>query len=184
MLIYGVHLFFFIVPILGLYYIFSSVQFSFSVMSDSLWPHGLQCARPPCPSPTSEACSNSCPSRRWCHPTISSSVIPFYSCHQSFSASGSFPMSQFFISGGQRIWVSASGSILPMNIQDWYPWGLTGLILQSKWLSRVFSTTTVQKQEVFSAQLCLWSNSHIYTWLLEKPQPWLDLCWQSNIFGF
>ena len=111
-------------------------------MSDSLWPHELQCARPPCPSPTPKACSNSCPSRRWCHPTISSSVIPFYSCHQSFSASGSFPRSQFFVSDGQSIGVSASTSVLPMNIQDWFPLGLAGLIsLQSNGLWRVFSNT-------------------------------------------
>ena len=113
----------------------SSVQFSWSVMSDSLPPHGLQHARPPCPSPTPGACSNSCPSSQWCHPTISSCVIPFSSCLQSFPESGSFPMSQFFSSGGQSIGVSASASVLPMNIQDWSPLGWTGLIsLQSKGL--------------------------------------------------
>ena len=105
----------------------------------------------------------------WCHPTISSSVIPFSSCLQSFLASGSFPRSQFFTSGGQSIGVSASASVLPMNIQDWFPLGLTGLIsLQSKALSRVFSNTTVQKHQFISTQLSLWSNSHIHIWLLEK----------------
>ena len=121
-------------------------------------PQGLQHARPPCPSPTAEACSNSCPSSWWCHPTISSSVIPFSSCLQSFPASGSFPVSQFFASGGQRIGVSALELEfhLPMNIQDWFPLGLTGLIsLQSKGLSRAFSNTTVQKHQFFSAQLAL-----------------------------
>ena len=117
-----------------------SIQFSCSVVSHSLWPRGLQHTRPPCPSPTPGACSNSCPSSRWCHPTISSSVIPCSSCLPSFPASGSFPVSQFFPSGGQRIGVSASASVLPMNIQDLFPLGLTGLIsLQSKELSRVFS---------------------------------------------
>ena len=119
-------------------------QFSRSVMTNSLQPHGLQHTRLPCPSPTPGACSNSCPSSQWCHPTISSSVIPFSSCIQSFPASGSFPVSEFFTSSGQNIGVSASASVLPMNIQDWFPWGLTGLIsLQSKGLSRVFSNTTL-----------------------------------------
>ena len=145
-----------------------SVQFSNSVMTDSLQPHGLQHARPPCPSPTPGVYSNSCPSSQWCHPTISSSVVPFTSRLQSFPASGSFPVSQFSASGGQSI--RASASVLPMNIQDWFPLGLTGLIsLQSKGLSRVFSNTTVQKHQFFSAQLSLWSNSHIHTWPLEKP---------------
>ena len=122
-----------------------SSQFSLSVLSDSLRPHGLQHARLPCPSPTPGAYSNSCPSRWWCHPTIPSSVILFSSCLQSFPASGSFPMCQFFASGGQSIGVSASTSVLPMNIQDWFPLGWTGCIsLQSKGLSRVFSDTTVQ----------------------------------------
>ena len=121
-----------------------SVQFSRSVMSNSLRPHGLQHARPPCPSPTPEVYSNSCPSSWWCHPTISSSVIPF-SPLQSFPESGSFQMSQFFASGGQSIGISASASVLPMNIQDWFSLGLTGWIsLQSKGLSRVFSNTIVQ----------------------------------------
>ena len=128
--------------------------FSHSVVSNSLRPHWLQHARLPCSSPTSRACSNSCPSSRWCHPTISSSVVPF-SCLQSFPASGSFPMSQFFPSGVQSI--GASASVLPVNIQDWFPLGLTSLIsLQSKELSRVFSNTTVQKHQFFGAQLSLW----------------------------
>ena len=130
----------------------------------TLW---LQHARLPCPSPTPGACSNACPSSWWCHPTISSSVVPITSCLQSFPASGSFPMSQFFASGGQRIGVSVSASVLPMNIQDWFPFRLTGLIsLQSKGLSRVFSSTIVQKHQFFSAQLSLWSNFHMCTWLL------------------
>ena len=124
----------------------------------------------PCLSPTSGAYSNSCPLSQWCHPTISSSVIPFSSCLQSFPASGSFQMSRFFASGSQSIGVSASASVLPMNIQDWFPLGLTDWIsLQSKGLSRVFSNTTVQKRQFFGAQLSLQSNSHIHTWLLEKP---------------
>ena len=152
-----------------------SVQFSHSVMCDSLWPHGLQHARFPCPPSTPRACSNSCPSCWWCHPTILSSVVPFSSCLQSFPASGSFPMNQFFESGGQSIGVSVSASFLPMNIQDWFPLGLTGLISwQSKCLSRVFSNTTVQKHQFFSVQLSLWSNLHIHTWLLEKPWFWLN----------
>ena len=147
--------------------LFSSVH---SVMSDSLRPHGLQHARLPCPSPTPRVCSNSCPSSQWCHPTISSSVVPFSSCLQSFPASGSFPISQFFTSDGQSIGASASASVLPMNIQDWFPLGWTGLIsLQSKELSRVFSSTTVQKHQFFGTQVSLWSNSYIHTWLLEKP---------------
>ena len=133
-----------------------SVQFSHSVMSDSLRPHGLQHARPPCPSPTPGAYSDSCPLSRWCHPTISSFVIRFSSCVQSFAASGSFPMSQFFTSGGQSIGVSASASVLPMNIQGWSPLGWTGWIsLQSKGLSRVFPNTTVQKHQFFWTQLSL-----------------------------
>ena len=123
----------------------SSVQLSCSVVSDSLWPHGLQHARLPCPSPTPRACSNSCPLSWWYHPTISSPVVPFSPCLQSFPASGSFQMSQLFASGGQSIGASASVSVLPVNIQDWFPLGLTSLIsLQSKELSRVFSNITVQ----------------------------------------
>ena len=130
-----------------------SVQFSHSVVSDSSWPHGLHHARLPCPSPTPEACSNSCPSSWRYHPTISSFVIPFSSHLQSFSASESFPMSQFFTSGGQSIGVSASASVLPMNIQDWFPSGWTGLIsLQPKGLSRTFSNSRVQKH--LSLSLC------------------------------
>ena len=114
---------------------------------------------------TPGACSNSCPSSQWCHPAISSSVIPLSSCLQSFPASGSFLISQLFTSGGQSIGLSASASALPINIQNWFPLGLAGLIsLQSKGLSRVFSSTTVQKHQFFSAQLSLWSNSHIHTW--------------------
>ena len=149
---------------------FSSVHFSHSVTSDSLQPHGLQHARPSCPSPTPRIYSNSCPSSWWCHPTISSSVVPFSSRLQSFPASGSFQMSQFFASGGQSVGVSASTSVLPMNIQDWFPLGWIGWIsLQSKRLSRVFSNTTVQKHQFFSDHLSLQSNSHIHTWPLEKP---------------
>ena len=134
----------------------ASVQFSHSVLSDFLQPHGLQHSRLPCASPTPRAYSNSCPSSRWCHPTISSSVISFSFCLQSFPPSGSFQMSQFFTSGGQSIGVEASTSVLPMNIQDWFPSGWTGWIsLQSKGLSRVFSNTTVQKHQFFSAQLSL-----------------------------
>ena len=133
----------------------SSVQFSCSVVSDSLRSHGPQHARPPCLSPTPGVHSNSCPLSRWCHPTISSSVVPF-SCPQSFPASGFFQMSQLLASGGQSIGVSASASVLPMNIQDWFPLGRTGWIsLQSKGLSRVFSNTTVQKHQFFGAQLSL-----------------------------
>ena len=129
---------------------------------------------------------NSCPLSRWCHPTISSSVVPFSSCPQSFSASESFQMSQLFTSGGQSFGVSASASVLPMNTQDWSPLGWTGWIsLQPKGLSRVFSNTTVQKRQFFSAQLSLQSNFHTHTWLLEKPWLWLDdLCWQSNMSAF
>ena len=129
-------------------------------MSNSLQPLGLQHTRPPCPSPIPGACPNSCPSSRWYHPTISSSIIPFSSCLQSFPASRSFLMSQFFASGGQSFGVLTSASVLPMNIQDWFPLRLTGLItLLSKELSRVFST--VQKHQFSGAQLSLWSNSHI-----------------------
>ena len=140
------------------------------IVSNFLWPHGLQHARPPCPSPSPRAYSKSCPLSRWCHPTISSSVIPFSSCLQSFPASRSFKMSQLFTSGGQSIGASASALVLPMNIQDWFPLGWTDWIsLQSKGLSRVFSNTTVQKHQFFSTQLSLWFSSHIHTWLLGKP---------------
>ena len=143
------------------------VQFSHSVVSDSLRPHEPQHARPPCLSPAPGVYPNSCQLSWWCHLTISSSVIPFSSCLQSVPTSGSFEMSQLFTSGGQSIGVSASTSVLPMNIQDWSPLGWTGWIsLQSKGLSRVFSNTTAQKHQFFSAQPSLWSNSHIHTWLL------------------
>ena len=141
---------------------FSSVKFSCSVVSDSLWPHESQHARPPYSSPTPRVYSNSCPSSRWCHPAISSSVVPFSSCPQSLPASWSFPMSQLFAWGGQSIGVSALASVLPMNTQDW-SLGWTGWIsLQSRGLSRVFSNTTVQKHPFFSAQLSSQSNSHPY----------------------
>ena len=139
------------------------VQFSHSVVSHSLGPHEPQHARPPCPSPTPGVHPNSCPLSQWYHPTISSFVVPFFSCPQSFPASGSFPTSQLFTSGGQNIGVSASTSVLPMNTQDWFPLGWTGWIsLQSKGLSRVFSNTTVQKHQFFSAQPSSQSNSHIH----------------------
>ena len=135
--------------------VFSLVQFSRSVVSDSLWPHESQHARPPCPSQTPGVYSNTCLSSWWCHPAISSSVVPFSSCPQSLPASGSSPMSQLFAWGGQRIGISASASVLPMNIQDWSPLGWTGWIsLQSKGLSRVFNTT-VQKHQFFGTQLSL-----------------------------
>ena len=133
-----------------------SVQFSCSVMSNSLWPHEPQHARSPCPSPVPRVNPNPCPVSRWCHPTISSSVVPFSSGPQSFPASGSFQMSQLFAWGGQSIGVSASASVYPMNIQEWFPLGWTGWIsLQSKGLSRVFSNTTVQKHQLFCTQLSL-----------------------------
>ena len=180
-----------------------TVKFSCSVMSDSLWPHGLQHTRPPCPSPTPGAYSNSCPSSLWCHPTISSSVIPFSSCLQSFPASGPLPISQLFTSGGPSIGVSASASVLPMNIQDWFPLGLTDLIsLQCKGLSRVFSNTTVQKHQFFG----MIQLSHAYTttgknhsfdykplmgsqrvghdWATELNWTELNLRWQSNVSAF
>ena len=144
--------------------------FSCSVISDSLWPHGQHHTRLPCPSPSPGVCSNSCTLSRWCHPIMSSSAIPFSSCLQSFPASGSFLRSRLFASGGQSIGTSASGSVHPMNIQSWFPLGLTGWIsLQSKVHSRVFSNISVKKHQFFSTQLSLESNSHIHTWLLEKP---------------
>ena len=147
-----------------------SVQFSHSVVSDSLQPHGLQHTRLPCSSPTPRAYSNSCPLSRGCHPTISSSVIPFSSCLQSFPALESFKMSQFFAWGDQGIGASVSASVLPMNIQGWFCLGWTGLIsLQSKGLSRVFSNTAVQKHQFFGTQLTSQSNSHIHAWPPEKP---------------
>ena len=146
---------------------FSSVQFRRSVVSDSLRPHELQNTRPPSPAP--RVYSNSCPSSWWCHPAISSSVVPFSSYPQSLPATGSFPMSQLFAWGGQSTGVSASTSVLPMNTQDWSPLGWTGWIsLQSKRLSRVFKTI-VQKHQFFGTKLSSQSNSHIHTWPLEKP---------------
>ena len=140
-------------------------QFSHSVMFNSLWPHGLQHARLPCPSPTPGVYSDSCLSSWWCHPTISSSVDPFSFCLQSFPESGSFPMSQFFPSGGQSIRVPASTSVLPMNTQDGFPLEWTGWISsQSKELSRVFSNTTVQKHQFFIPQPSFWFNSRFCTW--------------------
>ena len=148
----------------------NSVQFSCSVVSDSLLPHESQHTRPPCPSSTPGVFSNSCPSSQWCHPAISSSVIPFSYCPQSLSASGSFPMNQLLAWGNQSTGVSVSESILPMNTQDWSPLGWTGWIsLQSKGLSTVFSNTTVQKHQFSGAQLSSQSNCHIHTWPLEKP---------------
>ena len=145
-----------------------SVQFSHSVVSDFLRPHEPQHTRPPCPSPTPRVHPNPCPTSQWCHPTIASSIIPFSSCPQSFPASGSFQMSLFFASGGQ-VGISPSTSVLPMNTQNWSPLGWTGWIsLQSKGLSRVFSSTTVKKHQFFSAQLSFWTDSHICTWLLEN----------------
>ena len=148
-----------------------SFQFSCSVVSDSLQPLGLQHARLPCPSPSPGVCSSSCPLSQWCHPTILSSVVPFSSCLKSFPASGSFPVNQVFTSGGQSFGASISKSFLPMNIQDWFPLGLTGLIslLSKDSQESFFSNTTVQKHQFFSPQLSLWSSSHIHTWLLEKP---------------
>ena len=156
-----------------LWYIYTmeySVQFSRSVVSDSSWPHELQHARPPCPSPTPRVHSNSRPLSQWCHPAISSSVIPFSSCPQSLPASESFPMSQLFTWGGQSTGVSALASFLSKNTLDWSPLEWTGWIsLQSNGLSRVFSNTTVQKHQFFSAQLSSQSNSYIHTWPQEKP---------------
>ena len=146
-----------------------SVQFSHSVVSDSLQRHEPQHTRPPCPSPTPGVHPNPCPLSRWCHPANSSSVVPFSSCPQSFPASGSFPMSQLFTSGSQSTGVSASASVLPMNIQGWFPLGWTSLIsLLSKRLSRVFSNTTVQKHQFFGTELSSQSYSHIHMWPLEK----------------
>ena len=147
-----------------------SVQFSRSVVSDSLQPHESQHTRPPYPSPTPGVHSNSRPSSQWCHPAILSSVVPFWSCPQSLPASESFPMSQLFAWGGQSTGVSASAPFPPKNTQDWSPLEWTGWIsLQSKWLSRVFSNTTVQKHQLFGAQISSQSKSHIHTWPLEKP---------------
>ena len=148
----------------------SIVVFSHSAMSDSLPRHELQHARLLCPSLSPRVCSNSCPLNAWCHPTISPSVVPFSSCLQSFPASGSFPTSRLFAWGSQIIGASASALVLPMSIEGWFPFRLTGLIsLQSKGLSRIFSNATVWKHQFFNAQPSLWSNFHICTWPLEKP---------------
>ena len=148
----------------------SSVQFSHSVVSDSLWPHERQHTRLPCPSPTPGVHSDSCPSSQWCHPDISSLVVPFSSCPQSLPASESFPMNQLFAWGRQSTGVSALASFLPKKSQGWSPSEWTGWIsLQSKGLSRVFSSTTVQKHQFFGTQLSSQSNSHIHTWPQEKP---------------
>ena len=150
--------------------IISSIQISRSFVSDSLWPHELQHTRPPCPSPTPRVHSNACPSSQWCHPVISSSVVPFSSYPQSLPASESFPMSQLFAWGGQSTGVSALASFHKKNTQDQSPLEWTAWIsLQSKGLSRVFFKTTVQKHQFFGAQLSSQSNFHISTWLLEKP---------------
>ena len=150
-------------------------QFSSVQSLSHVRPHESQHTRPTCPSPSLGAHSNSHPSSRWCHPAISSSVVPFSSCPQSLPASESFPKSQLFASGGQSTRVSALASFLPKNTQGWSPSEWPGWIsLQSKGLSRVFSNTTVQKHQFFSAQLSSQSNSHIHPWLLEKPKPWLD----------
>ena len=151
-------------------YFLCSVQFSPSDTSDSLWPHELQHARPPCPSPTPRVHSDSCPSSQWCHPAISSSGGPFSSCTQSLPASESFPMSQLFSWGGQNTGVSALASVLPKKSQGWSPleWACR-ISLQPKGFSRVFSNTTVQKHQFFSTQLSSQSNSHIHSWPLEKP---------------
>ena len=150
--------------------LFSRLLLFIHKLCPTLWLHGLQHTRLPCPSLSPGACSNSCPSRRWCHPTISFSVIPFFSCPQSFPASGSFPMSQLFLLQLTKVLEIQLLSVLPMNIQGWSPLGLIGLMsLQSKGLSKIFSNTTVQKHQLFSAQPSLWSNSQIPTWPLEKP---------------
>ena len=143
-------------------------------MSESLWRHEQQQTRLPCPSLSPRVCSNLCPLNWWCHPTITSSIIRFCSCPQSIPAVGSFPMSWFFKSDGQSIGALASASIFPMNIQHWFPLGWTALIsLLSKGLSRVFSSITVRKHQCFGTQPYIWSNSHIRTLLLEKPELWL-----------
>ena len=161
----------------------ASVQFS-SVVSDSLRPHGLQHARLLCSSPAPGACSNSCPSSQWCHPTIKFSVVPFSSCLQSFPVSGTF-LSQFFALGGQSVEASASASVLAVNIQDSFSLGLTGLIaLQSKGLSRVFSNTTVQKHQFFGAQLYGPTLISIHDYCKNHSFDYTDLCWQSNVSAF
>ena len=153
-------------------------------MSNSLWPHGLQHARPPCPSPSPRVCPSSCSLHPWCHPAISSSEALFSFCPQSFPESWIFPMSHLFISDNQN--TGASASVLPVNIQGWFPLRLTGLIsFLSKGLSRIFSSTTIQKYQFFGAQLSLWSNSHICIQLMENHSfDYTDLCQQSDVFTF
>ena len=153
-------------------------------MSNSLWPHGLQHAKLPCPSLSPRVCLNSSPLHWWCYLTISSFVTPFSFCHQFFSTLGSFPMSRLFASGGQSI--GSSASVLPMNTQCWFPLGLTGLIsLQSKRLSRVFFSTTIQKHHFFYTQLVLCSNSHIHNdYWKNHSFEYMDVCWQSDISAF
>ena len=154
-----------------------------SVVSDSLWPHGLQQSRLPCPSLSPGVCSNSCLLSLWCHPTISSSVALFSSCSQSFPASGSFPMSWLFTIGGQSTGASDSASVCSVNIQGHFPLGWTSLVsLLSKGLSRVFSSTTIWKHQFLSTQSSLWSNFHIHTWLWKNHSfDYMDLCWQSDV---
>ena len=166
--------------------VFSWVQFSHSVVSDSLWPHRLQHARPPYPSPTPGVYSNSCPLSQWCHPTISSSVFHFSSHLQSFPASGSFPMSQFFTSGGQSVGISASASVFPMDIPNWFPLGWTGWISsQSKGLSRVFSKTTAQKHQFFCTQPLYGPTvTLIHDYWKNYRFNYTDLCWQRNVSAF
>ena len=164
----------------------NSVQFSSVAQSClTLRAHEPQHARPPGPSPTPGVHSNSCPLSRWCHPTISSSVIPFSSCLQSYPVSGSFPLSRLFASDGQSIGASASASVLSMNIQDWFPLGLTGLILQSKVLSRVFFNTTVQKHQFFGAQPSYGPTlTSIHDYWKNHSLDYTNLCWQSNVSAF
>ena len=159
---------------------------SCTVVFNSLWPHGLQDARLSCPSPSPRACSDTCPLSWWCHPNISSSVVSFSSYFQSFPASEYFPKSLVFASGGQNTGVSASASVLQMNIHDWFPLGFTGLIsLQSKGLSTVFSNTTVWKYQFFNPQPSLWFNSHIHMWLLKNHSfDYMDPCQQINVSSF
>ena len=152
-------------------------------MSDSLWPHELPHVRLLCPSPSPGVCLNSCLLHQWCHLAFSSSVVPFSDHLQSFPASDSFPRSQFFTSGGQSIGASASASVLPVNIQCWFLLGLTDLILLFKGLSIVFSSTTVQKHQLFGAQTSLWSNSHIYAWLLKKTIALIIQTFVSNVIS-
>ena len=152
-------------------------------MSNSVRPHGLQHAGLPCPSLSPGVCSNSCPLSWWCYPTISSSVTPFSSCPWSFPASGSFPVSRLFTSGGQSIGALASASVLPMNIQSWFPLGLTGLILPFKGLSTVFSSTTVRKHQLFSAQPSFWSNSDMKIWQILPGVPGAASPWENHKNG-